>query len=77
VAHHDETGEGPVVAYMAPKMNAALDKIEQYTGARLPLQQVGSAHAIIGHGQAAASGSLARTSAVGFKAAEALSPPSG
>jgi hypothetical protein len=44
VAHHDETGEGPVVAYMAPKMNAALDKLERYTGVRVPLEQVGSAH---------------------------------
>jgi hypothetical protein len=44
VAHHDETGEGPVVAYMAPKMNAALHKFERYTGVRVPLEQVGSAH---------------------------------
>jgi hypothetical protein len=42
VAHHDESGEGPVVAYMAPKMGAALDRIQQYTGVRVPLEQVRS-----------------------------------
>ncbi|WIA12699.1 hypothetical protein OEZ85_006340 [Tetradesmus obliquus] len=39
VAHHEESGEGPVVAYMAPKMNAALYRVEQYTGVRVPLEQ--------------------------------------
>jgi hypothetical protein len=49
VAHHDESGEGPVVAYMAPKMNAALDRIQQYTGVRVPLEQVRSD---LGHSRA-------------------------
>eukprot|EP00882_Tetradesmus_deserticola_P013858 GHRQ01014717.1.p1 GENE.GHRQ01014717.1~~GHRQ01014717.1.p1 ORF type:complete len:155 (+),score=33.73 GHRQ01014717.1:323-787(+) len=39
LAHHDETGDGPVVVYMAPKMDAMLNRIQHYTGLRVPLQQ--------------------------------------
>ncbi|KAF6255398.1 HR-like lesion-inducer [Scenedesmus sp. NREL 46B-D3] len=39
VAHHEEPGKGPFVAYMAPKMDAVLDRLQQSTGVRVPLQQ--------------------------------------
>lgn len=40
LAQHDEGGQGPIVAYMAPKMDAALDKLDHYTSVRVPLHRV-------------------------------------
>lgn len=66
VAHHEESGEGPVVAYMAPKMNAALDRVEQYTGVRVPLEQVRDD---LGHSRAGLTGTGCRVSATDVSAA--------
>jgi predicted metal-dependent phosphotriesterase family hydrolase len=40
VAQHDEATGGPIVAYMAPKMDNALNQIEQLTGLHVPLEKV-------------------------------------
>lgn len=40
LANHEETGEGPVVAYMQPKLDYFLEQVQQHTGFHVPLEKV-------------------------------------